>query len=147
MRPGCTSTASSAPRPRGGWKRRPRTASAGWWSSLHPSSTSSEGPRARKGMSETKLGINRIARRDFVKAGLIFGAGAGALAAGYAAVPDAFARAIYAVKRAGGRRSAGLVRSLLAGCNDVLWTVIPLQNPLLHDLRPLLAARSIPKAI
>ena len=92
-------------------------------------------------------GINRIARRDFVKAGLIFGAGAGALAAGYAAVPDAFARAIYAVKRAGGRSDAVLVMVQLAGGNDGLRTVIPVRNPVLHDLRPLLAARSIPKAI
>jgi uncharacterized protein (DUF1501 family) len=92
-------------------------------------------------------GINRIARRDFVKAGLVFGAGAGALAAGYAAVPDAFARAIYALKRAGGRSDAVLVMIQLAGGNDGLRTVVPLRDPALHDLRPQLAARSAPRAI
>jgi len=41
-------------------------------------------------------GINQLKRRDFLRAGLVFGAGAAGLAAGYAAVPDAFARAVYA---------------------------------------------------
>lgn len=92
-------------------------------------------------------GINRLNRRDFVKAGLVFGAGASALAAGYAAVPDAFARAIYALKRAGGRSDAVLVMIQLAGGNDGLRTVIPLRNSVLHDLRPQLAAASIAKAL
>jgi uncharacterized protein (DUF1501 family) len=92
-------------------------------------------------------GINRLNRRDFVKAGLVFGAGAGALAAGYAAVPDAFARAIYALKRAGGRNDSILVMIQLAGGNDGLRTVIPLRNSVLHDLRPQLAAASIAKAL
>ena len=48
-----------------------------------------------------EIGINQLKRRDFLKAGLVFGAGAAGLAAGYAAVPDAFARAVYAAKQEG----------------------------------------------
>jgi uncharacterized protein (DUF1501 family) len=92
-------------------------------------------------------GINRLNRRDFVKAGLLFGTGATALAAGYAAVPDAFARAVYALKRAGGRNDSVLVMIQLAGGNDGLRTVIPMRNSALHDLRPQLAAASIAKAL
>ena len=51
-------------------------------------------------MSE-EIGINQLKRRDFLRAGLVFGAGAAGLAAGYAAVPDAFARAVYAAKQNG----------------------------------------------
>ena len=98
-------------------------------------------------MSETKLGIDRLARRDFVKAGLVFGAGAGALAAGYAAVPDAFARAIYWAKRDGVNNDAVLVMIQLAGGNDGLRTVVPLQNGHLHDLRPQLAAPAVDRAL
>jgi uncharacterized protein (DUF1501 family) len=94
-----------------------------------------------------KIGINKIGRRDFLAAGLAFGAGAGALAAGYAAVPDAFARAIYAARRAGVANDAVLVMIQLAGGNDGLRTIIPLQDPHLHDLRPQLAAASVAKAI
>lgn len=97
-------------------------------------------------MSEQN-GINRLSRRDFLKAGLVFGAGAGALAAGYAAVPDAFARAIYALKHAGGQSDAVLVMIQLAGGNDGLRTLIPLRDPVLHDLRPQLAAASVATAI
>jgi hypothetical protein len=43
-------------------------------------------------------GINAISRRDFLRNGLLFGAGAAGLAAGYAAVPDVFARAVYGAK-------------------------------------------------
>ena len=43
-----------------------------------------------------RIGINQLKRRDFLSAGLVFGAGAAGLAAGYAAVPDAFARAVHA---------------------------------------------------
>src|SRR3979411_2180200 len=94
-----------------------------------------------------KIGINKIGRRDFLAAGLAFGAGAGALGAGYAAVPDAFARAIYAARRAGVANDAVLVMIQLAGGNDGLRTIIPLQDPHLHDLRPQLAAASVAKAI
>ena len=41
--------------------------------------------------ASAQVGINQLKRRDFLKAGLVFGAGASGLAAGYAAVPDAFA--------------------------------------------------------
>lgn len=91
--------------------------------------------------------INRTSRRDFVTAGLVFGTGAGALAAGYAAVPDAFARAIYALKHAGGKNEAVLVMVQLAGGNDGLRTVVPLRDSALHDLRPQLAAKSTARAI
>jgi hypothetical protein len=46
------------------------------------------------------IGINQLKRRDFLRAGLVFGAGAAGLAAGYAAVPDAFARAVYRPSKA-----------------------------------------------
>ncbi len=94
-----------------------------------------------------KLGINQIRRRDFLTAGLAFGVGAGALSAGYAAVPDAFARAIYAARRGGVTGDAVLVMIQLAGGNDGLRTVIPLQDPHLHDLRPQLAAASVSTAV
>src|ERR1700738_2389770 len=98
--------ASSANRRSSGCRRPAPTGTAGWPSWRDPNSNSSEDLHITQ-----QHGINRIARRDFVKAGLIFGAGAGALAAGYAAVPDAFARAIYALKRAGGGGEA--VRGLV----------------------------------
>jgi uncharacterized protein (DUF1501 family) len=92
-------------------------------------------------------GINELKRRDFMRAGLVFGAEAGALAAGYAAVPDAFARAVYAAKQGGVNNDNVLVMIQLAGGNDHLRTVIPLQDPRLHDLRPILAAQSVPSAL
>ncbi len=98
-------------------------------------------------MSKDRVGINELKRRDFMRAGLVFGAGASALAAGYAAVPDAFARAVYAAKREGVENDNVLVMIQLAGGNDHLRTVIPLQDPRLHDLRPMLAAQSVPAAL
>jgi len=98
-------------------------------------------------MSKDKVGINELKRRDFLKAGLSFGTAASALAAGYAAVPDAFARAVYAAKQAGVSNDNVLVMIQLAGGNDDLRTVIPLQDPRLHDLRPILAAASVPAAL
>lgn len=98
-------------------------------------------------MSKDQVGINELKRRDFLRAGLVFGAGASALAAGYAAVPDAFARAVYAAKREGVKNDNVLVMIQLAGGNDHLRTVIPLQDPKLHDLRPVLAAQSVPMAL
>src|SRR5438445_3507213 len=94
-----------------------------------------------------QIGINQLKRRDFLRAGLVFGAGASGLAAGYAAVPDAFARAVYAAKSNGVSNDRVLVMIQLAGGNDGLRTVIPLQDPKLHDLRPKLAAMSIPNAL
>jgi uncharacterized protein (DUF1501 family) len=93
------------------------------------------------------VGINQLKRRDFLRQGLVFGAGAAGLAAGYAAVPDAFARAVYAAKSTGVTNDRVLVMIQLAGGNDGLRTVIPLQDPSLHDLRPRLAAMSVGQAL
>ena len=98
-------------------------------------------------MSKDQVGINELKRRDFLRAGLVFGAASSALAAGYAAVPDAFARAVYAAKQGGVKNDNVLVMIQLAGGNDHLRTVIPLQDPKLHDLRPVLAAQSVPMAL
>jgi uncharacterized protein (DUF1501 family) len=97
-------------------------------------------------MSE-EIGINQLKRRDFLRSGLVFGAGAAGLAAGYACVPDAFARAVYAAKINGVQNDRVLVMIQLAGGNDGLRTVIPLQDPTLHDLRPKLAAMSVSQAL
>ncbi|HEY4025359.1 MAG TPA: DUF1501 domain-containing protein [Candidatus Dormibacteraeota bacterium] len=97
-------------------------------------------------MTDT-IGINQLKRRDFLRAGLVFGAGAAGLAAGYAAVPDAFARAVYAAKSNGATNDRVLVMIQLAGGNDGLRTVIPMQDPKLHDLRPRLAAMSVSQAL
>src|SRR5215472_18794708 len=94
-----------------------------------------------------EIGINQLKRRDFLRAGLVFGAGASGLAAGYAAVPDAFARAVYAAKINGIQNDRVLVMIQLAGGNDGLRTVVPLQDPKLHDLRPKLAALSVGQAL
>ena len=94
-----------------------------------------------------EIGINQLKRRDFLRAGLVFGAGAAGLAAGYAAVPDAFARAVYAAKTNGVSNDHVLVMIQLAGGNDGLRTVIPLQDPKLHDLRPKLADMSVGQAL
>jgi uncharacterized protein (DUF1501 family) len=98
-------------------------------------------------MTTTEIGINQTDRRDFLRAGLVFGAGASGLAAGYAAVPDAFARAVYAAKTTGVTNDRVLVMIQLAGGNDGLRTVVPLQDPKLHDLRPRLAAMSVGQAL
>src|SRR5438105_3615530 len=94
-----------------------------------------------------EAGINQLKRRDFLKAGLVFGAGASGLAAGYAAVPDAFARAVYAAKREGLNNDNVLVMIQLAGGNDGLRTLVPLADPTLHDLRPKLAGSMVAKAL
>ncbi len=83
--------------------------------------------------------LERIGRRDFLKAGLVFGAGAAGLAAGYAAVPDLFARAVYSAKTEGLTNDRILVMIQLAGGNDGLQTVIPLQDSRYRDLRPQLS--------
>ena len=94
-----------------------------------------------------EIGINQLKRRDFLRAGLVFGAWAAGLAAGYAAVPDAFARAVYAAKTSGVNNDRVLVMIQLAGGNDGLRTVIPMQDPKLHDLRPKLGAMSVGQAL
>ncbi len=92
-------------------------------------------------------GINQLKRRDFLRAGLVFGAGAAGLAAGYAAVPDAFARAVYAAKQNGVANDNVLVMIQLAGGNDGLRTLVPLTDPTLHDLRPKLAGPMVSQAL
>jgi uncharacterized protein (DUF1501 family) len=87
-----------------------------------------------------EVGINKITRRDFLQKGLVFGAGAAGLAAGYAAVPDVFARAVYGAKRDGVMNDRVLVMIQLAGGADGLQTVIPLQDSRLRTLRPRLSA-------
>lgn len=94
----------------------------------------------------TEVGVNRIGRRDFLRAGLVFGAGAAGLAAGYAAVPDVFTRAVYAAKKDGVSNDRVLVMVQLAGGNDGLQTVMPLQDPTYRDLRPQLS-RSVDSAL
>src|SRR2546427_3634971 len=94
-----------------------------------------------------EVGINQVKRRDFLKAGLVFGAGASGLATGYAAVPDAFARAVYAAKREGVNNENVLVMIQLAGGNDGLRTLVPLADPTLHDLRPKLAGSMVSQAL
>ena len=83
--------------------------------------------------------LTRLTRRDFVKSGFVFGAGAAGLAAGYAAVPDVFARAVYAGKKDGVMNDRVLVMIQLAGGADGLQSVIPLGDPRLRDLRPTLS--------
>ena len=80
--------------------------------------------------------LSKISRRDFLRSGLVFGAGAAGLAAGYAAVPDVFARAVYAAKAGGVVNDKVLVMIQLAGGNDGLQTVIPLHDQTYRDLRP-----------
>ena len=80
--------------------------------------------------------LAKLGRRDFLRSGLVFGAGAAGLAAGYAAVPDVFARAVYAAKAGGVVNDKVLVMIQLAGGNDGLQTVIPLQDKAYRDLRP-----------
>src|ERR1700738_236476 len=94
-----------------------------------------------------RIGINQLKRRDFLSAGLVFGAGAAGLAPGYAAVPDAFARAVHAAKTSGAKNDRVLVMIQLAGGNDGLRTVVPLQDPTLHDLRPKLGDLAVGKAL
>src|SRR5512132_3727296 len=83
--------------------------------------------------------LTRLTRREFVKSGFVFGAGAAGLAAGYAAVPDVMARAVYAGKKDGVMNDRVLVMIQLAGGADGLQSVIPLGDPRLRDLRPTLS--------
>src|ERR1700716_3762518 len=83
--------------------------------------------------------IDRTGRREFLRAGLVFGAGAAGLAAGYAAVPDVFARALYAAKQEKIVNEKVLVMIQLAGGNDGLQTVMPLADQAYRDLRPQLS--------
>src|SRR6267378_8454570 len=83
--------------------------------------------------------VDKIGRREFLRSGLVFGAGAAGLAAGYAAVPDVFARAMYAAKQEKVVNDKVLVMIQLAGGNDGLQTVIPLADQAYRDLRPQLS--------
>ncbi len=88
----------------------------------------------------TLSAAQHVTRRDFLRAGLVMGAGAAGLAAGYAAVPDVLAKAVYAGKKDGVQNDRVLVMVQLAGGNDGLQTVIPLQDSRFRDLRPQLSA-------
>jgi uncharacterized protein (DUF1501 family) len=83
--------------------------------------------------------LTKLSRRDFLRSGLVFGAGAAGLAAGYAAVPDVLARAVYAAKQENVVNDKVLVMIQLAGGNDGLQTVIPLADQAYRDLRPSLS--------
>ena len=90
--------------------------------------------------------LTKLNRRDFLRSGLVFGAGAAGLAAGYAAVPDVFARAVYAGKQGGVVNDKVLVMIQLAGGNDGLQTVMPLKDATYRDLRPQLS-KSVDQAL
>ena len=83
--------------------------------------------------------LDRLSRRDFLRNGLVFGAGVRGLSAGYAAVPDLFARAVYSAKAAGVMNDRVLVMIQLGGGNDGLQTVLPLRDSKYRDLRPTLS--------
>src|SRR5438132_10192887 len=83
--------------------------------------------------------LTRLTRREFVKSGFVFGAGAAGLAVGYAAVPDVMARAVYAGKKDGVMNDRVLVMIQLAGGADGLQTVIPMNDTQLRNLRPTLS--------
>jgi uncharacterized protein (DUF1501 family) len=83
--------------------------------------------------------LTRLTRREFMKDGFVFAAGAAGLAAGYAAVPDVFARAVYAGKKDGVMNDRVLVMIQLAGGADGLQTVIPMNDSNLRNLRPTLS--------
>src|SRR5216684_167546 len=85
-------------------------------------------------------GTNGFPRRDFLRNGLVFGVGAQALASGYAAVPDVFARAVLAAKSAAVQNDKVLVMIQLGGGNDGLQTVIPISSSQYRDFRPQLSA-------
>jgi len=90
--------------------------------------------------------LSKLNRRDFLRSGLVFGAGAAGLAAGYAAVPDVFARAVYAAKQEKVTNDKVLVMVQLAGGNDGLQTVMPLGDQAYRDLRPQLS-KSVDQAL
>src|SRR5437870_11967270 len=85
-------------------------------------------------------GTNGLSRRDFLRSGLVFGVGAQALASGYAAVPDVFARAVLSAKNAAAQNDRVLVMIQLGGGNDGLHTVIPLPSSSHRDFQPQLPA-------
>src|SRR5438445_10616491 len=85
-------------------------------------------------------GVNGLSRRDFLQNGLVFGVGAQALASGYAAIPDVFARAVLAAKSAAVQNDKVLVMIQLGGGNDGLQTVVPIASSQYDDCRPQLAA-------
>src|SRR2546430_3274464 len=85
-------------------------------------------------------GTNGLSRRDFLRSGFVFGVGAQALASGYAAVPDVFARAVLSAKNAAVQNDKVLVMIQLGGGNDGLQTVVPISSSQYRDFRPQLSA-------
>src|SRR6266581_2190122 len=85
-------------------------------------------------------GTSGLSRRDFLRSGLVFGVGAQALASGYGAVPDVFARAVLSAKNAAIQNDKVLVMIQLGGGNDGLQTVIPISSSQYRDFRPQLSA-------
>src|SRR3989449_6020259 len=85
-------------------------------------------------------GNNGLSRRAFLRSGRVFGVGAQALASGYAAVPDVFARAVVSAKNAAVQNDKVLVMIQLGGGNDGLQTVIPISSSSYRDFRPQLSA-------
>jgi len=81
-------------------------------------------------------GTNGLSRRDFLRSGLVFGVGAQALASGYAAVPDVFARAVLSAKAAAVQNDNVLVSIHVGGGNDCRQTVIPIAGSQHNDSRP-----------
>src|SRR5260370_21125302 len=76
-----------------------------------------------------EIGINQLKRRDFLRAGLVFGAGAAGVAAGYAALPHAFARAVLPAKQNVSANANLVVMTHLAGRHNILRPLSPLSRP------------------
>src|SRR2546428_826332 len=83
--------------------------------------------------------LTRLTRRDFVKNGFVFAAGAAGLAAGSRAGPAVVARPCSGGKKDGGMNARVLGMIQLAGGADGLQTVIPMNDPTLRTLRPTLS--------
>ncbi len=82
--------------------------------------------------------LTRLTRREFVKNGFVFGAGAAGLAAGYAAVRTSSPARSTPVRRTGHERPRP-GHDPARRRRDGLQTVIPMNNPTLRTLRPTLS--------
>src|SRR2546427_3066998 len=88
---------------------------------------------------KNEIGINQLKRRDFLKAGLVFGAGAAGIAPRYAAGSDAISRAGYAAQKKGAAHDNVLGMIQLAGGEDRLRAPGSLRGPQPYHLPPTLA--------